>query len=208
MKKNITLLAFLFVALTSKAQLPVGSWYTGACIKLYYYTENDHNSKNSEFQFYPATFYTLNEKWGVGGGIYYDMTTSKTEGGYDTKYTTSTFGFEPAVRYYGKISDRVNCYAQGGINIAGGTSKSEYDGGDPTTYNNFYWGLEAHPGIMWNIKSKTYLDFSYGSLNYTHSTSKQKDTDNKTSDDSFLLNLNTWTLGVALYYVFGSGEDY
>jgi len=202
MKSLLSLLILLLTATIASAQLPVGSWYTGACIKFDYSTTNDGDTKSTDFLFYPATYYTLNDHWGVGGGLWFESMTTKT--GSDQKSTTTTYGIDPGVRYYGKITERVNCYFQGNLDIGAGTTKYEFDG-DETKTNNFSVGLEAHPGIMWNIKERTYIDFSYGSFSYLHTTYKDE-SDNKTSDNSFLLNLNMWSLGVGLFYTFGNTE--
>jgi hypothetical protein len=203
-----TKLVFLLVALSAsvaKAQLPTGSWLTGACFRLAFNSYDDGDSKSSEVLVYPGTFYTLNENWGVGGGIFYQNQVDRY--GDDQKNTTSIFGVSPGVRYYGKISDRVLCYGQGNVNLGWGSTKNDYDGNESKTSNSYY-GVRLNPGILWNVGKKYHLDFSYGSLGYTSATYKNKDQDTKYTDSSFALDLNTWTLGVALYYLITCGEDY
>jgi hypothetical protein len=200
MKTTRLLLLMLGIVSSAHAQLEPGSWYTGACFRVALNSSNSGDNHSTNFIINPGTFYTINDHWGAGGMLSYQTEIDKT--GDDQKNTTSSYSVLPGVRYYGQISDRVNCYLQGLLGIGGGTAKYEYDGNESKT-NNFSWGAGIRPGIMWNIRDRTYLDFSYGNLSYNHTTYKDPDTDDKSTSSDFLLDLNTWSLSLGLYYAFG-----
>jgi len=207
MKKLFLSATLLMIALASSAQISQGSWVTGGTIKFSASSSDASTTSSNEFRFSPQTYYTLNDHWGVGGGINFDMQTDKYTGTNETKNTTTTFGISPGVRYYGSISKTVTCYGQGNVCFNAGTTKYSYEYGGNTVENKSNitdFGARIIPGIMWSPKSNVILDFNYGSLSYDHVSTKADGADESFSDSDFNLSFNPWCICVGFYYAFGN----
>jgi hypothetical protein len=209
MKHTPIIFAFLLLALASSAQLNNGSWVTGGSLK-FEATSSDANSQHTtDFRLSPQTFYTLSDHWGIGGGLNFEMSSTKYDNsGAETKTTTTRYGIAPGLRYYGSIAKTVSCYMQANACFNMGTIKSSYTyagNTDEVTAKISDFGARFIPGIMWSPKPNILLDFNYGSLMYDHATTKLEDGDEKFSDSDFKLSLNPLCICVGLYYAFGNG---
>jgi len=203
MKTKTLFTALLLLTMFAHAQLPQGSLLTGGNLS-YNYTSFDVNAsteKQSTAIINPEAFYTLNDHWGIGGGLSFQIMSAKYSSP-DSKNTTTTFEIEPGVRYYGNISKTVTCYGEGYLNGSYGSSKNTSNGAESKT-NITSIGLGLRPGIMWNIKERVFLNFEYGSLRFFHANYKPEGVSPTTKENSLNFNLSTESLLIGLGYTFG-----
>jgi hypothetical protein len=198
MKTKILFSLFLLATLAVQAQLQTGTTLAGGCVGFNYSSTDDGDTKTTDYFLNPHGYYTLNNNWGVGGGINLSGSTTKYNDG-DSKNTSTMYSLVPSARYYGNINDKVICYLLGYIGYGFGTLADEFDGNKFKT-NTSSFGLGVRPGILWNIKNRVFLDFSYGALQYNSTTYKPEDSDEKSSDSSFGLRLDAKSLTVGLGY--------
>jgi hypothetical protein len=204
MKKKLFIGLFSLSVISATAQIPLGSWYTGGSVSFNYNSDNDGEFKTTELKLMPQTFVQLSDNWAIGGGAYITTHTDKFTPS-DSKTTTVNYGIWPGARYYGHISETVNCYLQGNVGHSWGVTKTTVDSFE-TKDKNFNFGFSVVPGISWNINKRTYIDFTYGNFSYMHSATKEDGSDDKIGSNEFILSLNPKYVTVGLYYIFG-GEQ-
>jgi len=172
MRKALLTLVILFLTITAFAQFNQGRMMIGGAISIQSYKEKSKSGSTTttwgnttEFSVTPQFGYFVIDNLAVGAGLNNSFWVYKADGS-DEKATSSSFQFQPFVRYY--LPQKI--FFQGAFGVGAGKDV-EYDD-DETKYGLSSWTLAAGYAILLNNNVAIEPMLGYGS-----SVTKYKDAD-------------------------------
>ena len=132
----------------------------------------------------PDAGYFVSDKFSVGLGVAFNLTSWKVDSDTDAVNTTA-FGINPYARYFFISKGNFGLYLQGGLSYV--SSKVE----DLDAVNTFYIGI--NPGIAYTLGSNFGITASFGNLGYTNYAEEVS---------RFGLNVDASSLRIGLHYSF------
>lgn len=201
LSKQLNVLAI--IVLMACANSVSAQWYIGGRAS---FDANSRNSEDGESQyiddskssyltFNPSVGYFLTENFLVGLGINYRFSTNEQEfgnnGSYNWESKTHSVTFEPHIRHYFSLTEKIKLTNHAGIFMGKLNSASvmEVDGADAkhkSDKNSTLLGILYRPGLSYNVTEKLILEANIGFVNYYFE--KGDDISKIEYDDS---NLNT-----------------
>jgi hypothetical protein len=197
----VSLVCFKSIGQHSQGSLSVGGTFNLSSSKTTYEYNNSSTDgpKTTNFKIVPSVEYFMSDKFSVGLGIGFTTSRTKEENvtisgvSYD-KYLEATprFVFNPYVRMYFPLGDRVSIFGQGFISLATGKDRYEYTDNNRTDtykYNASDFSIGVTPGIQFMVSQKIALEATFGFVGYKSSS---YDTGDKSSTKTggFGLNLD------------------
>lgn len=161
----------VFGTLQAQAQIEAGKILIGGSISYSSTDTENGRSSNSNFSILPAATYMLSKKIGVGLGIGYSTGSSETKQGNFSQTLTlssSSFSFNPHVRYYKAIGGSENFYFFGQMQVFLGFSDSK------TTQPNFSssqssttMGIDIAPNFAFMPSKKWAIELGLNGIGYS-----------------------------------------
>ncbi|MEP2669414.1 MAG: outer membrane beta-barrel protein [Cyclobacteriaceae bacterium] len=140
------------------------------------------NGKFSTFSIEPQAAYFVIDNLAVGTGLFISTSTSKDDGS-SNKYTSTSLGLTPLVRYYFD-----NIYVQGSFQLGSNKTKNTFNGTTTESTTNLGgWSLMG--GYAYFISDAISFEPQIG---YSHSTRKAKGSNTKQIDSGIVI-------GIGLY---------
>ena len=206
-----TLIALLALITTLNAQTQKGDLYLGGNFGYFYSSDGNAESKSNSLIIGPSIDYYVKDNLACGFRISYSGYSTTYTQNYsgtevDLKNSSNLINFSPYIRLHGKLSDKVSCYGEAGLNFGFGKNTEEsYDIQNNSTLKSktgrMLYGIGISPGIWWNIKPKLALTFQYGSLYYYSSKyTPENDAEDSYKTSTFNFSLNGNSLGIGLHY--------
>ncbi|MBJ6145277.1 outer membrane beta-barrel protein [Hymenobacter sp. BT559] len=203
--------ALVLSALTAHAQK--GSLYIGGQAGFNNTTTTADNgsistttSKLSNWSFSPEVGTFLSNQLQLGVGFTFSGSRQETPAnGINMAAITNRYGGTAYSRYFfgeGNFRPFVGL----NVSVLPGNSRTENTGAvnSTTRYSTFDFGTNLNAGFAYGLNKRLAVVGSFGTFGFQRSTSKQDDTNNKTTTTNFGLNANTlgnlFTVGV--YYTF------
>lgn len=175
------------------------------------------------FQIYPGMGFFVVNNFAIGYDLKFGMSdetqTYENPGQAlsqsTTKSNTLSIGAGVFARYYKKIVDRLFFFANGEVSYMYQDQKLKYSYADPNiTFSSSNPANQKvqgntisaviNPGLVYFVTSKLGVQFAFGNLHYTNSTSKNKsllfDNHNNAGNYGISLNLSTLSLGLNYYF--------
>lgn len=152
----------------------------------------------------PRIGYFIKNRLEIGVGLNYNHYSSTSKDSSNTKTWIgkhNDYNISPYLTKYWPLSERL--FITGRASVFGGytSSKSESLTADQKTRSTeTSFGATVVPGIMFFPRDKFGLGLSFGYLNYTHSTTKDRDTNHKNTSNSVNLNLRSSSLSFDFSY--------
>jgi outer membrane protein len=227
MKKLLTLTAFCACAWTVNAQTEKGKLLIGGNIG---YSNSKSNSKNVQTQqiiredsvksiSYSVAGnagYFIQDNFAIGMGIGYSHVKSNSDGTvyynnsqipsplfYSGENKSDLFFLSPFARYYVGLADNFKFFGQVSVPLSSGTQKQS-GAANPGYYQEYKttsYGVSIQPGLAFFPSKRISLELSTSGLDYYHTQFKNKQTDEKSSSNSFSFSLSTFAprLGIVFY---------
>jgi hypothetical protein len=203
--------ALVLSALTAHAQK--GSLYIGGQAGFNNTTTTADNgsistttSKLSNWSFSPEVGTFLSNQLQLGVGFTFSGSRQETPAnGINMAAITNRYGGTAYSRYFfgeGNFRPFVGL----NVSVLPGNSRTENTGAvnSTTRYSTFDFGTNLNAGFAYGLNKRLAVVGSFGTFGFQRSTSKQEDSNNKTTTTNFGLNANTlgnlFTVGV--YYTF------
>jgi len=181
--KKIILFVFGVCVFALGAYAQQSKWIGGGFS--YSSTDDGGDKTTSSFGFSPEIGFVLNDKWAIGGGLYFG--TANDTPNTISETNTSKFGIIPFARYYVAQTGKFTFFAQAELPYQ--TNKVETKttvGGGTVTTNVEYKsiGLNVSPGVSYDLNDRFALELKMPSILSYYSNSG----DYKNSGFSFVLN--------------------
>lgn len=169
MKRFLSTLAVLFVALTMNAQ-----GYLGGEIGFSNVKNSLEKTTTTSFAFKPEVGFKVNDKWSVGTTISFELARKKDNdfgaGYYEGKYCVDSNLFElsPYVRYNAIKTGVFTFFIDACASIITMKTETNLDGDDSESYSG--WAVGMAPGISVDIAEDLCLVAHVGTIGYFDTT--------------------------------------
>jgi hypothetical protein len=229
MKKIVLISMAILTIMTCYSQTEKGKKFIGGQFNLsgntnsYLDTLYKYDNNSFGFQIDPGFGFLIINNFAIGCDIKFgisDITQnieypSQIHSKSTIKSTSISYGVGGFARYYKKIVDRFFIFVNGDVSYMYQEQKLKYSNNDPNyiypasnpanqkvQVNNI--SVVISPGLVYFVTSKLGVQFVFGNIHYTNSTSKNKSLlyDNHNNANNYGININLSTLYLGLNYYF------
>lgn len=220
MKKALLISMTIFTITTAYSQIGKGNKFIGGRINLYGNndshsdTVSNYNSRNFSTYIIPNIGFFIKDNFAVGANLQLGIINNSSYTEYSNqipsktgnKYNSISYGIGGFARYYKKITDNFLLFVNGGVSYAYQTKKivstnSIFPNNEPFEAIQQSVSVAVSPGLVYFITPKLGIESSFGNLNYTYSSSKNKKPINENVNSSqYGINLNYLAFGLSYYF--------
>ena len=188
MKKILLAATLVAACTTANAQVWLGGYATYSNNT----SKNDISKTESTYRtisFQPTIGYDLNEDWSIYATIELGQHSNTYKNLSNSDSWDNSYGLGLYARRYWGVADKLRLYVRGGASYAINHVHGESENGQTI-------GIVFGPGASYKLTDHISLEANFGSLNYTHRSTKRNGT--QTLND---IELHTTVgLGVAYYF--------
>ena len=200
----LAILVFIFFIGSANAQIFVGGSvnFSASSNKIKTDGDTEDGTKSFSFGLNPKAGYFMNDKLAFGVGLGLTFNRNKTPGDPEIIQSSSQFSINPFARYYAIELGDLKVFAEGGINLGFGVSKTKNgditaDGPKTTAFM-----LYVSPALSYDINEKLTIEGIFGNVYFQTNRSKQEAANitNKHINSGFGFNLKASSISFGFIY--------
>ncbi|MBB6611715.1 outer membrane beta-barrel protein [Pontibacter sp. Tf4] len=211
MKKILAMVGLCLIGTGAFAQTGSGTIVLSGSVGYSKTTQDDNASQEVDqttFNLSPSVGYFIQDGLELGIGLGFNQTSNGIlvpDGWGMSEYEmkTNLFSFNPYIRKYFMVSDKVAFTGSATAGFSTGSSSISLDGGREYKSEVSGFQVAVVPGLSFFPTEKIGITAAFGSLGYSELSSKPEEGDDKTTSSTVGLNLNASTLSIGFSYHFG-----